>query len=55
MHSSVEIEKNDARISETIEFYNSAKFGVDVTDQLARKYNVKSKDGLCKYFLIFQI
>lgn len=43
MHSSVEIEKSDTRISETIRFYNSTKFGVDVTDQMARKYSVKSK------------
>ena len=43
MHSSIEIENNDGRIPETIEFYNSTKFGVDVTDQMARKYSVKSK------------
>uniref|UniRef100_A0A1A9UCQ3 DDE_Tnp_1_7 domain-containing protein n=1 Tax=Glossina austeni TaxID=7395 RepID=A0A1A9UCQ3_GLOAU len=43
MHSSVEIETNDTRIPETIRFYNSTKFGVDVTDQTARKYSVKSK------------
>uniref|UniRef100_A0A1A9VD69 DDE_Tnp_1_7 domain-containing protein n=1 Tax=Glossina austeni TaxID=7395 RepID=A0A1A9VD69_GLOAU len=41
--SPVEIEKNDTRKPETIRFYNSTKFGVDVTDQMARKYNVKSK------------
>uniref|UniRef100_A0A1A9V7W1 PiggyBac transposable element-derived protein domain-containing protein n=1 Tax=Glossina austeni TaxID=7395 RepID=A0A1A9V7W1_GLOAU len=40
MHSPVEIEKNDTRIPETIRFYNSTKFGVDVTDQMARKYSV---------------
>uniref|UniRef100_A0A1A9VHW1 PiggyBac transposable element-derived protein domain-containing protein n=1 Tax=Glossina austeni TaxID=7395 RepID=A0A1A9VHW1_GLOAU len=38
MHSSVEIEKNNIRISETIGFYNSTKF-----DQMARKYSVKPK------------
>uniref|UniRef100_A0A1A9VT26 DDE_Tnp_1_7 domain-containing protein n=1 Tax=Glossina austeni TaxID=7395 RepID=A0A1A9VT26_GLOAU len=43
MQSSVEIEKKDTRIPETIKFHNSAKFGVDVTDQMARKYSVKSK------------
>lgn len=43
MHSSVEIEKSNTRIPETIRFYNSTKFGVDVTDQMARKYSVKSK------------
>uniref|UniRef100_A0A1A9US35 DDE_Tnp_1_7 domain-containing protein n=1 Tax=Glossina austeni TaxID=7395 RepID=A0A1A9US35_GLOAU len=43
MHSSVQIETNDIRIPETIRFYNSTKFIVDVTDQIARKYSVKSK------------
>uniref|UniRef100_A0A1A9V0U8 Uncharacterized protein n=1 Tax=Glossina austeni TaxID=7395 RepID=A0A1A9V0U8_GLOAU len=43
MHSPVEIEKNDTRIPETIRFSNSTQFGVDVTDQMARKYSVKSK------------
>ncbi|XP_017795064.1 PREDICTED: uncharacterized protein LOC108576562 [Habropoda laboriosa] len=38
MHNSVEVEENDACIPETIRLYNSAKFGVDVTDQMARKY-----------------
>lgn len=43
MHSSVEIEKNHTRIPDTIRVYNNTKFGVDVTDQMARKYSVKSK------------
>ncbi|XP_015179305.1 PREDICTED: uncharacterized protein LOC107067896 [Polistes dominula] len=42
MLSSVEIEKSDTRIPEIIRFYNSTKFGVDVTDQMAKKYSVKS-------------
>ncbi|CAD1480268.1 unnamed protein product, partial [Heterotrigona itama] len=37
MYSSVEIEKHEAGIPETIEFYNSTKFDVDITDQMARK------------------
>uniref|UniRef100_A0A1A9VG99 Uncharacterized protein n=1 Tax=Glossina austeni TaxID=7395 RepID=A0A1A9VG99_GLOAU len=40
MHSPVEIEKNDTRIPETIRFYNSTKFGVDVNGQMARKYSM---------------
>lgn len=43
MHNSVQIEKNNARTPETIQLYNSTKFGVDVTDQMARNYSVKSK------------
>uniref|UniRef100_A0A1B0BR31 PiggyBac transposable element-derived protein domain-containing protein n=1 Tax=Glossina palpalis gambiensis TaxID=67801 RepID=A0A1B0BR31_9MUSC len=43
MHLSVDIQKKDTRIPETVRVYNSTKFGVDVTDQKARKYSVKSK------------
>ena len=32
MHNSIEIEKSDKHIPETIRFYNSTKFGVDMTD-----------------------
>ena len=42
MHLSIEVE-NNARISETIEFYNSTKFDINVTNQMVRKYSVKSK------------
>jgi len=42
-HKSVTVEKNNKRLPETIKFYNSTKFGVDITDQMARKYSVKSK------------
>lgn len=42
-HNSIEIEKSRKRIPETVRFYNSTKFGVDVADQMARKYSVKSK------------
>lgn len=41
-HKSVKIEKDDKRLSETITFYNNTKFGVGVTDQMARKYTVKA-------------
>ncbi|XP_047359933.1 uncharacterized protein LOC124953087 [Vespa velutina] len=43
VYSYVEIEKSDTRIPETIRFYNSTKFGVDVTIQMARKYYIKFK------------
>uniref|UniRef100_A0A1A9V4W5 DDE_Tnp_1_7 domain-containing protein n=1 Tax=Glossina austeni TaxID=7395 RepID=A0A1A9V4W5_GLOAU len=55
MHSSVEIETNDTRIPETIRFYNSTKFGADVTDQMARKYSVKSKCQRCPLQVFFNI
>ncbi|CAK9833051.1 PiggyBac transposable element-derived protein 4 [Anthophora retusa] len=43
MHNSVQVEENDTRIPETIRLCNSTKFGVDVTDQMAKNYTVKSK------------
>lgn len=53
VHSTVEIEKNDTHTSETIRFDNSTKFGVDVTDKTAGKYNLKSSvnNGLLLYRL----
>ncbi|KAL9929350.1 piggyBac transposable element-derived protein 4-like isoform 1-T2 [Glossina fuscipes fuscipes] len=51
MHASVEIEKIDTRILETIRVYNSTKFGVDVTHQMARKYSVKSK---CQRWILYK-
>lgn len=42
-HKSIGIERSGKHIPETIRFYNSTKFGVDMTDQMARKYSVKSK------------
>lgn len=41
-HNSVKIEKDKKKLPETILFYNKTKFGVDITDQMARKYSVKS-------------
>ena len=55
MHQSVKIEKNDACIPETIRLYNSTKFGVDVTDQMARKYSVKSKSRRWPLQVFFNI
>lgn len=40
---------------ETIKFYNSTKFGVDVIDQMARKYSVKSKYQRCPLQVFFNI
>ncbi|XP_055378966.1 piggyBac transposable element-derived protein 4-like [Condylostylus longicornis] len=41
-HTSVSIEKSKKQLPETIAFYNKTKCGVDMTDQMARKYSVKS-------------
>lgn len=54
-HKSIKIEKSDKRIPETIKFYNSTKFGVDMTDQMARKYSVKSKSRRWPLQIFFNI
>ena len=38
IHSSVDIDNDQKSKPETVNFYNSTKFGVDVVDQMARKY-----------------
>ncbi|XP_035742059.1 uncharacterized protein LOC118450405 [Vespa mandarinia] len=55
MYLFVEIEISDIRIPEIIRFYNSTKFSVDVTDQIARKYCVKSKCQKCPVQVFFSI
>lgn len=42
LHQSVGVALDPKKIPETIEFYNSTKYGVDVVDQMARKYSVKA-------------
>ncbi len=43
LHPTVDVDNNDPKkLPETISFYNSTKFGVDVADQMARKYSVKA-------------
>ncbi|CAK9834249.1 hypothetical protein ANTRET_LOCUS10801 [Anthophora retusa] len=41
-HRNIQIEDNCKRVPETVTFYNKTKFGVDVADQIARKYSVKA-------------
>lgn len=42
LHASVEINNNEKKTPETISFYNATKYGVDIIDQMARKYSVKA-------------
>ena len=42
LHRSVSIDGTEKKKPETIQFYNATKFGVDVVDQMARKYSVKA-------------
>lgn len=41
-HKNITIAKNKKLVPETITYYNSTKYGVDVLDQMARKYSVKA-------------
>lgn len=41
-HKHIKIDKAAKKLPETVSFYNNTKFGVDITDQMARKYTVKS-------------
>ena len=42
MHSTLDIGDDRKSKPETVNFYNSTKFGVDVVDQMARKYTVNA-------------
>ena len=42
MHSSVDVETTGKKLPETVAFYNATKYGVDVLDQMARKYSVRA-------------
>jgi DNA polymerase elongation subunit (family B) len=41
-HKSVTIEKNKRQTPEIITYYNNTKFDVDVLDQMAKKYTIKT-------------
>ncbi|XP_025160794.1 piggyBac transposable element-derived protein 4-like [Harpegnathos saltator] len=41
-HKNITIEKNKKLVPETVTYYNSTKYSVDVFDQMARKYSVKA-------------
>ena len=40
-HKYIKIDKAPKKLPETVSFYNSTTLGVNVTDQVARKYTVK--------------
>ena len=42
-HPTVKIANSAKRVPETVQFYNANKFGVDVVNQMARKYSTKTK------------
>ena len=42
VHTAIAVGSDPKKTPESIEFYNATKFGVDVIDQMARKYSVKA-------------
>jgi len=38
MHNSVKTDKMDKRLPETVKYYNTTKFGVDVIDQMTKNF-----------------
>ncbi|GFT01960.1 DDE_Tnp_1_7 domain-containing protein [Trichonephila clavipes] len=54
LHPIVNIGNNPPkRLLETISFYNSTKFGANITDQMARKYSVKAGSQGGGHFIVF--
>jgi len=49
----IKTEKNGKRSPETVVFHNNIKLGVDMTDQMDRKYTMKADptDDLYTYFI----
>ena len=55
MHSTIDIGDNRKAKPETVKFYNSAIFEVDVVDQMARQYtaNAASRRWPVQFFTIY--
>ena len=51
MHSTVDIGDDRKSEPKTVTFYNSTKFGVDVVNQMARKYTVNAAS--CRWLVQF--
>jgi hypothetical protein len=42
LHSTIDIETNRKKLPETVKFYNKTKCGVDILDQMARRYSTRA-------------
>ncbi|GFV11365.1 catenin alpha [Trichonephila clavipes] len=52
LHPTVDIGNNHPEKLSEIIFYNSTKFGVDITDQIARKYSVRRRPAHVFYNIL---
>lgn len=55
LHPTLEISSNEKQKPEVVNFYNATKYGVDVLDQMARKYSVKSSSRRWPVQVFFNI
>jgi len=42
LHSTIDMETNRKKLPETVQFYNKTKCGVDILDQMARRYSTRA-------------
>lgn len=54
-YKTITIEKNIKLVPETVTYYNSTKYGVDILDQMARKYGVKASSRRWPLQVVYNI
>ncbi|XP_071039876.1 piggyBac transposable element-derived protein 4-like [Parasteatoda tepidariorum] len=54
-HKNVKVENDAKRVPETVAYYNKTKFGVDIVDQMARKYSVKTGSRIWPLHVFYNI
>ena len=55
LHSTVKTEDSQKKLPDSIAFYNATKYGVDIRDQMCRKYSVKSASRRWPVHIFFNI
>jgi len=55
LHSTTDIETNHKNLSETVQFYNITKCGVDILDQMARRYSTRAAARWWPVHVIYNI
>lgn len=55
LHSTVKTEDSLKKLPDSIAFYNATKYGVDIRDQMCRKYSVKSASRRWPVHIFFNI
>jgi hypothetical protein len=55
LHRQVEINNSPKKVPETVEYYNSTKCGVDVLDQMSRKYTTRSASRRWPVYIFYNV